>query len=49
MVIIGLMKSLIIDNIRFRESVLNNTQNVAAWFRKKIEIGLERHQYAKGN
>ena len=37
------------DIIRFRESELNNTQDVAAWFWKKIEIGLQRHQYAKGN
>ncbi len=37
------------DIIRFRESELNNTQNVANWFRKKVAIGLERHQHAKGN
>ncbi|MEP0516543.1 DNA alkylation repair protein [Dokdonia sp.] len=37
------------DIIRFRESELNNTQDVAAWFRKKVEIGLQRHQYAKRN
>lgn len=37
------------DIILFRESELNNTQQVANWFRKKVAIGLERHQYAKRN
>lgn len=28
---------------------VNDTENVANWFRKKIEVGLNRNSYAKGN
>ena len=35
--------------IRFRESIIRNTDKVSPWFRAKIKIGLERYAYAQSN
>ena len=37
------------DIIEYYNDEINNTEKVANWFRKKIEIGLNRNDYAKRN
>ncbi len=37
------------DIIEFYKTDIENTEKVANWFRKKIEIGLNRNNYAKRN
>lgn len=37
------------DIIEYYNDKINNTEKVANWFRKKIEIGLNRNDYAKRN
>lgn len=37
------------DIIDRYQTEINNTEQVANWFRKKIEIGLNRNKYAKGH
>ncbi|WP_435624837.1 DNA alkylation repair protein [Flagellimonas sp.] len=37
------------DIIAKFKSEIENTEKTGAWFRTKVRIGLERHQYAKGN
>ena len=37
------------DIIQQYQSEIHNQEKVANWFRRKIQIGLERHEYAKRN
>lgn len=37
------------DVIQLYAKEINNADSIATWFRTKVKIGLERHEYAKGD